>query len=145
MEIIEQGYAISYNITKIGTVTPAKESEMNGQKYLPKLKIRTQNILEVEDEEVGLKDTIEVMDFFIQCKSNEDVKNLNTHIRQLKANGIVIALTGSAPVVQANWENGQRAGKKSEALKVDCYEKSDDIFKKYPLETKVTNENKHKN
>ena len=122
MEFIKKGFTLNYELAEMSTVTPGGAGTMdNGQPYPASLKIRTSNIIQDEDEELGLVDREELLLFKIPCESNVQAAELNKLFRALKNNGLVVNLDAGLP----------RKYQNSDYLQVTVINSPIDLMKKY--------------
>lgn len=61
------------------------------------LTIRTSNVFQVEDDELGFVDKEEIVEFKFPCESLTQISELNLLFRSLKKAGIVIQVEGFLP------------------------------------------------
>jgi hypothetical protein len=83
----------------MGLIKPSGHGviESTGYVYKASLKIKTQNVIQVEDEEVGLQDKEELIEFKIPCETNAEAAELGVMFRALKNNGVVVSFDGELP------------------------------------------------
>lgn len=121
MEFLKKGFTVNYDVLELGLIKPGGHGEYNGNPYKASLKIKTQNVIQKEHEEMGLVDTEELLEFVIRCETNLESSELGKMFRVLKQNGVVVHLNGSLPKYSDN----------SEYLKVDVVDSPTDLMKKY--------------
>lgn len=133
MEIIEKGFVVKYEVFQVGFIKPGGAGEFSGRPYSASLKFRASNLFRDENEEFGLVDKEELVEFRIPCESNIQVSELNKLFRNLKDNGVVINLDGNLPNKNEN----------SEFLKVTVLNTPQQLMEKYhSLMTPIAKENK---
>lgn len=132
MEILKKGFTINYDIQEIGLIKPGGHGviEATGYAYKASLKIKTQNIIQIEHEELGLIDKEELLEFRIICETNQEATELNKMFRELKKNGVVVSFDGELP----------KYSDKSEYLQVTVLTSAIDLMKKYHDLMKPKNE-----
>jgi hypothetical protein len=134
MEILKKGFTINYDVQEMGLIKPGGHGDYNGTPYKASLKIKTQNVIQKEHEEMGLVDSEELLEFVIRCETNLESSELGKMFRVLKQNGVIVHFNGSLPKYSEN----------SEYLKVDVFDLPTDLMKKYhdlmtPKSTKSLN------
>lgn len=108
MEILKKGFTINYDIQEMGLIKVGGSGEMdNGFKYPASVKIRCSNLFQEEDEELGLIDKEDLIEFKIICDSNAQAGEINKLFRSLKANGVIVQFDGSIPKKYQNSEYSQ--------------------------------------
>lgn len=121
MEYVKRGFMVNYDVTELGLIKPGGHGEYNGTPYKASLKIKAQNIIQKEHEEMGLVDSEELIEFVIRCETNIQSTELGKMFRLLKQNGVIVHFNGSLPKYSEN----------SEYLKVDVVDSPTDLMKKY--------------
>jgi hypothetical protein len=121
MEYVKRGFLVNYDVLELGLIKPGGHGEYNGTPYKASLKIKVQNIIQKEHEEMGLIDSEELLEFVIRCDTNIESTELGKMFRILKENGVVVHFNGSLPKYSEN----------SEYLKVDVVDSPTDLMKKY--------------
>lgn len=123
MEILKRGFIVKYDVLEMGLIKPGGQGviESTGYAYKASLKIKTSNIIQEENEELGLVDKEELIEFKIPCESNVEATELNKMFRVLKANGVVVSFDGALP----------KYSDKSEYLQVTVLSSGTDLMKKY--------------
>jgi hypothetical protein len=123
MEILKRGFIVKYDVLEMGLIKPGGSGviESTGYAYKASLKIKTSNIIQEENEELGLVDKEELIEFKIPCESNVEATELNKMFRILKANGVVVSFDGALP----------KYSDKSEYLQVTVLSSGTDLMKKY--------------
>jgi hypothetical protein len=123
MEILKKGFTVNYEVQEMGLIKPGGHGviEATGYAYKASLKIKTQNIIQVEHEELGLIDKEELLEFRIICETNQEATELNKLFRALKANGVVVSFDGELP----------KYSDKSEYLQVTVLSNATQLMKKY--------------
>jgi len=121
MEILKQGFTLNYDIQEMGLIKAGGKGDYNGTPYPAKLIIKTSNIIQIENEELGLQDNEELLEFRIICESNVQASELGKMFRQLKNNGVVVHLDGGLPKYQND----------SEYLRVIVTNTPEQLMKKY--------------
>lgn len=134
MEFLKRGFSLKYDVLEMGVIKPGGHGviEATGYAYKASLKIKTQNIIQVEHEELGLIDKEELLEFRIPCESNAEAIELNKMFRILKENGVVVSFDGGLP----------KFSDKSEYLSVTVQSTGTDLIKKYHDAMKPKPENK---
>ncbi len=131
MTILKRGFTVNYDLQEMGLIKPGGHGviESTGYVYKASLKIKTSNIIQEENEELGLVDKEELIEFKIPCETNVEATELNKMFRVLKANGVVVSFDGSLP----------KYSDKSEYLQVTVLSSATDLMKKYHDLMKVEN------
>ena len=85
MTILKRGFTVNYDLQEMGLIKPGGHGviESTGYAYKASLKIKTSNIIQEENEELGLVDKEELIEFKIPCESNVEATEL---IKDLKIN-----------------------------------------------------------
>ena len=132
MTILKRGFTVNYDLQEMGLIKPGGHGviESTGYVYKASLKIKTSNIIQEENEELGLVDKEELIEFKIPCETNVEATELNKMFRVLKANGVVVSFDGSLP----------KYSDKSEYLQVTVLSSATDLMKKYHDLMKTKNE-----
>ena len=102
--IIEEGFSLSYEVLKVGTIKPGASGEYKGQKYDSSVKFRSVNITEREDEKVGLREIEQILEFNIPCESETVAANVAESIRKARLTGVVIHIKGGMPILSEGSE-----------------------------------------
>ncbi len=97
MEIIKKGFALKYEILDINMIKVTKAGKNSNFEWNDSLTIRTSNVFQVEDEELGFVDKEEIVEFKFPCESLTQISELNLLFRSLKKAGIVIQVEGFLP------------------------------------------------
>lgn len=99
MEYIKQGFKLNYSLNEMSVIKPGGSGviESTGYAYSASLKIKSQNIVQIQDPELGELDKEELLEFKIPCDTNVQAAELNKLFRALKQNGVVVQLDGSLP------------------------------------------------
>ena len=97
MEIIKKGFTLKYEILDINMIKVTKAGKNSNFEWNDSLTIRTSNVFQVEDEELGFVDKEEIVEFKFPCKSLTQISELNLLFRSLKKAGIVIQVEGFLP------------------------------------------------
>jgi predicted transcriptional regulator len=127
MEITKKGFTINYDIQEMGLIKPGGSGTMeNGFNYPASVKIKSSNIIQDEDEELGLVDKEELIEFKIVCESNVQANEINKMFRTLKQNGVVVHFDGSLPKKYQN----------SEYLQVTVLNTAQQLMEKYHKDMK---------
>ena len=122
MEILKKGFTINYDIQEMGLIKVGGSGELdNGFKYSASVKIRVSNLFQEEDEELGLVDKEELLEFKIVCDSNVQAGEINKLFRNLKQHGVIVHFDGGLPKKYANSEYSQ----------VTVLNSATDLMKKY--------------
>ncbi len=123
MEIIKQGFKLNYSLNEMSVIKPGGHGviESTGYEYKASLKIKSQNIVQIQDEELGELDREELLEFKIPCDTNAEAAELNKLFRSLKSNGIVVQLDGSLPKFR----------EKSEYMEVIVHHTPQQLMQKY--------------
>jgi len=132
MEILKQGFTVNYDVQELGLIKPGGKGDYNGNPYKASLKIKASNIIQEENEEMGLVDKEELVEFIIRCEENSVAAELGKMFRKLKKNGVVVDFKGSLPKYSDN----------SEYLKVTVFDTPIDLMKKYHDSLKPNNTDK---
>lgn len=97
MEIIKKGFTLKYEILDINMIKVTKAGKNSNFEWNDSLTIRTSNVFQVEDEELGFVDKEEIIEFKFPCESLTQISELNLLFRSLKKAGIVIQVEGFLP------------------------------------------------
>lgn len=97
MEIIKKGFALKYEILDINMIKVTKAGKNSNFEWNDSLTIRTSNVFQVEDEELGFVDKEEIVEFKFPCESLTQISELNLLFRSLKKAGVVIQVDGFLP------------------------------------------------
>ncbi|MCT7513885.1 hypothetical protein [Aliarcobacter cryaerophilus] len=97
MEIIKKGFTLKYEILDINMIKVTKAGKNSNFEWNDSLTIRTSNVFQVEDEELGFVDKEEIVEFKFPCESLTQISELNLLFRSLKKAGIVIQVEGFLP------------------------------------------------
>ncbi len=97
MEIIKKGFALKYEILDINMIKVTKAGKNSNFEWNDSLTIRTSNVFQVEDDELGFVDKEEIVEFKFPCESLTQISELNLLFRSLKKAGIVIQVEGFLP------------------------------------------------
>lgn len=135
MEILKKGFTVNYDVQEMGLIKPGGSGVMeNGRPYTASVKIKTSNIIQDEDEELGLVDKEELIEFKVVCESNAEATEMNKLFRTLKENGVVVHFDGALPKKYQN----------SEYLQVTVLNTATSLMQKYHDLMKIENVNKEK-
>ena len=130
MEILKKGFTINYDVQEMGLIKVGGSGEMdNGFKYSASVKIRASNLFQELDEELGLVDKEELIEFKIVCDSNAEASEINKLFRALKQNGVVVQFDGGLP----------RKYQNSEYAQVNVLQNATTLIKKYHDLMKIEN------
>lgn len=123
MEFIKQGFKLNYSLNEMSVIKPGKNGVIKetGYAYGASLKIKTQNLIQFIDHELGEIDKEELLEFKILCDTDADAIELNKLFRVLKNNGVVVSLDGSLPKYRDN----------SDYLEVTVYQTPLQLMQKY--------------
>jgi len=136
MEILKKGFTINYDVQEMGLIKVGGSGELeNGFKYPASVKVRCSNLFQEEDEELGLVDKEDLIEFKIVCESNIQAGEINKLFRTLKTNGVIVSFDGGLPKKYANSEYSQ----------VTVLSSAIDLMKKYHDLMKPKNETNLKN
>jgi len=131
MEILKKGFTINYDVQEMGLIKVGGSGELeNGFKYPASVKVRCSNLFQEEDEELGLVDKEDLIEFKIVCESNVQAGEINKLFRTLKTNGVIVSFDGGLPKKYANSEYSQ----------VTVLSSAIDLMKKYHDLMKPKNE-----
>ena len=97
MTFTEQQYILTYKVNTFNSIKITKKGKNDNFSWGDSLTVRCTNILTVADEELGLIDKEEIMDFKFECENTQQVSELNLILRSLKSNGVVLDFNGSLP------------------------------------------------
>jgi hypothetical protein len=85
MSVISQGFRISFEILQPTRIKPGGAGQMdNGQAYSASIKFLSRNIEERMNDEVGLQEVEETLEFIIPCASNTEASLVGEAIRKLR-------------------------------------------------------------
>lgn len=133
MSVISQGFSTNYAIHKVGTIKPGGSGSMNGKPFNASVKFRSQNIVEREDKQVGLKEVETNMEFKIPCQSDTEASLVAQSVRKLRDTGVVFTISGDLPIT---YQNGQ----KMDIATVTSFESGSEFLKKFESITKIKSE-----
>lgn len=97
MEIIKKGFTLKYEILDMNMIKVTKAGKNSNFEWNDSITIRTSNIIQEEDEELGFVDKEEIIEFKFPCENLTQVSELNLLFRTLKKAGIVIQVDGFLP------------------------------------------------
>ncbi|MFW2605639.1 hypothetical protein [Aliarcobacter butzleri] len=97
MEIIKKGFTLKYEILDINMIKVTKAGKNSNFEWNDSITIRTSNIFQEEDEELGFVDKEEIIEFKIPCENLTQISELNLLFRSLKKAGVVIQVDGFLP------------------------------------------------
>lgn len=85
MSVISQGFTPTYEITQVASIKPGAAGKMdNGQPYSASIKFLSRNIEERMNEDVGLQEVEETLEFIIPCASNSEAALVGEAVRKLR-------------------------------------------------------------
>lgn len=93
----EQQFLLSYKLHSFNSIKITKKGSNSDFAWNDSLTMRCTNIITENDEELGLIDKEESIDFKFNCDNQTQVAELNLLFRSLKANGVVLDFNGSMP------------------------------------------------
>lgn len=97
MEIIKKGFTLKYEILDMNMIKVTKAGKNSNFEWNDSITIRTSNIIQEEDEELGFIDKEEIIEFKFPCENLTQVSELNLLFRTLKKAGVVIQVDGFLP------------------------------------------------
>jgi hypothetical protein len=97
MEIIKKGFTLKYEILDMNMIKVTKKGSNKDFDWNDSITIRTSNVFQDEDEELGFIDKEEIIEFKFPCENLTQVSELNLLFRTLKKAGIVIQVDGFLP------------------------------------------------
>lgn len=97
MEIIKKGFTLKYEILDMNMIKVTKKGSNKDFDWNDSITIRTSNVLQDEDEELGFIDKEEIIEFKFPCENLTQVSELNLLFRTLKKAGVVIQVDGFLP------------------------------------------------
>lgn len=130
MSVISQGFTTQYAINKVGTIKPGGSGSMNGNAYNASVKFRSQNIVEREDKQVGLKEVETNIEFKIPCESDSQASLVSEAVRKLREAGVTFTISGDLPIT---YQNGQ----KMDVATVTSFDNGTEFLKKFESITKI--------
>jgi hypothetical protein len=131
MSVISQGFTPQYEITQVGSIKPGAAGKMdNGQAYSASIKFLSRNIEERMNDEVGLQEVEETLEFIIPCASNTEASLVGEAIRKLRDLKSPFYIFGGLP---KKYERNQYAFVRS-------YDNGAEFLKKVESITKVKSE-----
>ncbi len=85
MAVISRGFSINYEINQVASIKPGAAGKMdNGQSYSASIKFLARNIEERTNDEVGLQEVEETLEFIIPCASNTEASLVGEAVRKLR-------------------------------------------------------------
>lgn len=93
----KKGFNLSYELVDFSSIRVTKKGKNEQFEWGDSLTFRASNVYTVEDEEVGMVDKEEILEFKIPCQNLSESAELNKVIRLLQANGVVLNLNGFLP------------------------------------------------
>ncbi|MBE0515156.1 hypothetical protein [Sulfurimonas sp.] len=100
MALIQEGFVVSYEVLKVGSIKPGRSGEFEGNSYPASLKFRSVNISESEDDVVGLREIEQIIEFSIPCESEMVATNVAEVVRKARNNGEIFSIRGGIPQKQ---------------------------------------------
>ncbi|MEV9615209.1 hypothetical protein [Aliarcobacter butzleri] len=97
MEIIKKGFTLKYEILDINMIKVTKAGKNINFEWNDSITIRTSNIFQEEDDELGFVDKEEIIEFKFLCENLTQISELNLLFRTLKKAGVVIQINGFLP------------------------------------------------
>lgn len=97
MEIIKKGFTLKYEILDMNMIKVTKKGSNKDFDWNDSITIRTSNVFQDEDEELGFIDKEEIIEFKFPCENLTQVSELNLLFRTLKKAGVVIQVDGFLP------------------------------------------------
>lgn len=97
MEIIKKGFTLKYEILDMNMIKVTRKGSNKDFDWNDSITIRTSNVLQNEDEELGFIDKEEIIEFKFPCENLTQVSELNLLFRTLKKAGVVIQVDGFLP------------------------------------------------
>jgi len=95
-QVIEKGYEVGYSIKVIRSIKVTPAGDYNGKKYTSSLKIKTVNIVQVDDEEYGLVEREQIMEFKIPTDDSK-LRIFNQFLRDMQKSNTPLDLIGLLP------------------------------------------------
>ncbi|MDD3596744.1 hypothetical protein [Sulfuricurvum sp.] len=131
MSVISQGFTTQYAINKVGTIKPGGHGKMdNGNPYGASVKFRSQNIVEREDQQVGLKEVETNIEIKIPCESDSQASLVSEALRKLRDSGVTFTISADLPMTHEN-------GKKKDVATVTSFDNGSEFLKKFESITKI--------
>ena len=119
--LVKKGFTVTYELVDFSSIKVTKKGSNEKISWGESLTCRASNVMEVEDEEVGLVDKEEILEFKFPCESLSEVAELNLLLRTLKNNGVFLTVNGYLP---RKYENNP-------IQQVTVIDTPQDLFKKY--------------
>ncbi len=119
--LVKKGFSVTYELIDFSSIKITKKGSNDKISWGESLTCRASNVMEVEDEEVGLVDKEEILEFKFPCQSLTQVAELNLLLRTLKNNGVFLTINGFLP---RKYENNPI----QQVMVIDTPE---DLFRKY--------------
>jgi hypothetical protein len=94
---LDKGFDLKYEVLKLSSIKTSGGGIVEGREYSPSIKIKASTVVQVNDEELGLTDKEDTIEFSVACQDKKQVAELNTHLRQLQNNGIPLTISGGLP------------------------------------------------
>ena len=134
MQIIKRGFKSFYEISDFSTIKVTKKGSNTQFDWNDSVTIRTSNISEDEDEELGFVDKEEIIEFKFPCKNLSEATELNKLFRALKKAGVVILVSTFLP---RKIENNPILQVTVEDTPLELMKKYHDVMKQNKSDTKV--------
>ncbi len=115
-QLLEVGFKTEYAVDVMRSIKPSQSGDYQGRKYGASVKIKSVNVVQEEDETLGLIEKETIVEFKIPCDDNQ-LRKFNNFLRALQKEHKPLVLSGSLP---------RDAGKDS--YTVTSYENADEIM-----------------
>lgn len=119
--LVKKGFSVTYELIDFSSIKVTKKGSNDKISWGESLTCRASNVVEVEDEDVGLVDKEEILEFKFPCSNLTEVAELNILLRNLKNNGVYLTVNGFLP---KKYENNP-------ILQVTVLDTPQDLFTKY--------------
>lgn len=83
MKLVVKGFEAKYNLKDISVVTPQKSFKMEGIPYSASIQLRTTNVVQTEDTDLGSINKEEILITKMLCEDSE-LRELNTFFNKVK-------------------------------------------------------------
>lgn len=96
-QFIEEGFSLSYEVLKVGSIKPSGSGEFDGTKYSASVKFRAVNITQQDDKEVGLREIEQILEFSVPCETELIATNVSEFLRKSRNNGVIVHIKAGMP------------------------------------------------
>lgn len=96
MSQIESGFLTSYQVKHIRSIKGVNSGEFQGNAYKASVQLKTVNVDQVDDEEMGLVERENILVIKVPCEDSQ-IKEFNLWLREQQKQNKVITVYGSLP------------------------------------------------